>query len=313
MSAGGALPPSGGGVPTCYRHPGRETYVRCQRCERPICPDCMRDASVGFQCPSCVQEGLRDTRQHQAAFGGRRSSDPRLTSIALIVVNAAVWLGILATGGGNGWLARLLAIRPAGTCNTSDHAGYYPGVGEAVCRAEGGAAWVEGVASGAWWQVLTSAFTHIDPIHIGFNMLAVWFLGPQLEAVVGRARFLAIYFGSALTGSAAVMLLSNPAGSTLGASGAVFGMLGALLVLAHKVRANLQQLLMWVGLNFVITFLAPGISWQGHVGGFLGGAALAAAIAYAPKPRRTAIQWGAVVGVTVLALAAVTIRALALA
>lgn len=306
------MPPPGG-APTCYRHTERETYIRCQRCERSICPDCMRDAAVGFQCPDCVSQGARDTRQHQAAYGGQRSSDPRLTSIVLMVLNAGVWLAIMATGGGNGWLTRLLALHPAGSCLTADERGYYPGIGEAICRAESGTSWAEGVASGAWWQVLTSAFTHVEPMHIGFNMLALWFLGPQLEAVVGRARFLAVYFGSALTASAAVMVLSNPEGSTLGASGAVFGLMGALLVLAHKVRANVQQLLMWVGLNFVITFVASGISWQGHLGGFLGGLAIAGIIAYAPRPRRTPIQWTGIGVLGALTLAAIVVRALMLA
>src|SRR5512143_4045936 len=87
------------GVPACYRHPGRETYIRCQRCDRPICPDCMRDAAVGFQCPSCVAEGAKTTRSGRTAYGGLRPTDASRTSIAIIGINVAVWVAVLATGG----------------------------------------------------------------------------------------------------------------------------------------------------------------------------------------------------------------------
>ncbi|QCC75988.1 B-box zinc finger protein [Nocardioides daphniae] len=89
---------SSSGVPQCYRHPGRETYIRCQRCDRPICPECMRDAAVGFQCPSCVSEGAKQTRSGLTPFGGRRSSNPQTTTIGLIAVNVAVWVAVVATG-----------------------------------------------------------------------------------------------------------------------------------------------------------------------------------------------------------------------
>ena len=147
-----------------------------------------------------------------------------------------------------------------------------------------------GVADGAYWQLLTSAFTHVEVWHIGFNMLALWVLGPQLELAIGRSRFLALYLLSALAGSALVYWLADPAGSTLGASGAVFGLMGALLVLAVKVRGDVRGILTWVGINAVITFLFPNISWQGHLGGFLGGVLIAALLVYAPRQRRTAWQ-----------------------
>ena len=314
MTAGGGEPPSAGGAPTCYRHAGRETYIRCQRCERPICPDCMRDAAVGFQCPECVSQGARETRQHQAAYGGSRSGDPRLTSIALIVVNVAVWLGVISTGGGNGWLTRLLALLPAGQCSTADHRGYYPSVDEALCSTQSGTSWVEGVASGGWWQVVTSGFTHVEPMHIGFNMLALWFLGPQLEGVVGRARFLAVYFGSLLTASAAVMLAEQPEGSTLGASGAVFradgraaggGLQGACQRPAAAVvgRPELRHHLrgQWDLLAGPPRRIPRRPRDRGDRG------VRAARAAYAP------IQWGGVGTIVVLAVVAIVARALVLA
>lgn len=313
MSEGGAAGGPVGGGPTCYRHPQRETYIRCQRCERGICPDCMREASVGFQCPDCVGQAAKASRQNQAVYGGQRSADPRLTTYVLMGLNALVWLAITATGGASSWLVQRLALRPDGACVDEGMASWYPRAGEAVCSRLGNTQWLEGVSGGDWWQPLTSAFTHVDVWHIGLNMLGLWFLGPTVESIVGRARFLAIYLVSALTASAMVMWLGDAHSYTLGASGAIFGLMGAVLVLAHKVRGNLQQIGMWIALNFVITFTISGISWQGHLGGFLGGLLVAALVAYAPKPRRTTIQWAGMSALGALAVGLIALRAVQLA
>ena len=142
---------------------------------------------------------------------------------------------------------------------------------------------VRGVSDGAYWQVMTSVFTHVEVLHIGFNMLALYFLGPMLEVVLGRARFLAVYLVSGLVGSAAVMWFSDPNTPTLGASGAIFGLMGAIAVLALKVGGQAQSVLGWIGINLVLTFTLGGISWQGHLGGLLGGVVLGAAMVYAPR------------------------------
>ena len=126
-------------------------------------------------------------------------------------------------------------------------------------------------------------FTHVEVWHIGFNMLALWFLGPQLEAVLGRTRFLALYFVSLLAGSALVYWLAAEDSATLGASGAIFGLIGALLVVAYKVGGDVRGLMVWLGLNVVITFLFPNVSWQGHLGGFVGGVLVGAVLVYAPR------------------------------
>ena len=248
-------PESPAGVPTCYRHAGRETWIRCQRCERPICPDCMRDAAVGFPCPSCVSEGAKQTRTGRTAYGGQRSANPALTSIVLIASNVAVWLAILATGWRSSDLIRTLALTPLGTC-ASEQGGYYPAItNEQNCQfyASTDRHWVAGVADGAYWQFITSAFTHVDIWHIAFNMLALWVLGPQLELAIGRTRFLALYLLSAIAGSTMVYWLASETGSTLGASGAVFGLMGALLVIAFKVGGDVRNILTWIGINAVIT------------------------------------------------------------
>ena len=304
-------------APQCYRHPGQVTYINCQRCGRPICPACMISAAVGFQCPECVAAGARQTRQNQGPYGGERSKNPALTTIVLMATNIAVWLLLTVTGGHGGWWSWRLTLSPTGSCVVSSDPGrFFPGADAAACASLGAqATWVPGVADGALWQLLTSAFSHLDVMHLGFNMLALWFLGPQLERVIGRARFLALYFVSALTGSAAVMWLSEPGSSTLGASGAVFGLLGALLVLVLKVKGNAQSILMWLGLNVAYTFFGPGsISWQGHLGGLVGGAVIAAIIAYAPKQKnRARIQWAGIAGLAVLTVVLIALRILQLA
>ena len=277
--------PSAQEAPVCYRHPGREAHIRCQRCERPICPDCMRSASVGFQCPSCVKEGSRSTRSGRTAYGGKRSGNAAITSQVLVGINVVVWLLILATSGtaaqigtalttgfSRSRLVDILALTPLG----------------AVFRdPDGTLVRVQGVADGAYWQPVTAMFGQVALWHIGFNMLALWLLGPQFELAMGRVRFLALYLMSGLASSACVMWLSFEHSRTLGASGAIFGLMGALLVLAIKVHGDVRGVVSWIAANFVITFLLGSfISWQGHLGGFLGGVVLGAVLVYAPRERR---------------------------
>lgn len=291
-------PPTGASeqeAPVCYRHPDREAHIRCQRCERTICPDCMRPASVGFQCPSCVKEGTRSTRSARTAYGGARSGNPALTSQVLIGINAAVWILILVTGGGRSRLVDLLALRPSSLVGGQAIPGYHS------------------VTSGDYWQLLTSMFTHIEITHIGFNMFALYVLGPGLEAALGRTRFLSVYLVSGLAGSASVMWFSAPYGLTLGASGAIFGLMGALLVVAVKAHGDVRGILTWIAINFVITFVFSSyISWQGHLGGFIAGVLLGGVLAYAPRPRRPAWQTVGVAVVAVLVAVATVARILIL-
>lgn len=235
--------------PSCYRHPGRPTGIGCQRCGRPICGECMIGAPVGFQCPDCVEAGMRETRQHQVVQ--RRPSQS--ATVSLIGLNVAVFVVTLLTGSLASPLFGLLALTPADR---------------------------------AVWQLLTSAFLHLDLLHIGFNMFALWVLGPQLETVLGRTRYLALYLVSAFAGSAFVMWFSAPNTTTVGASGALFGLMGALLLVAYRRGLDVRNILFWVGANLVFTFLVPGISWQGHLGGLVGGL-LAAAVISGRQGQRT--------------------------
>jgi membrane associated rhomboid family serine protease len=279
-------------APVCYRHPDREAHIRCQRCDRPICPDCMRPAAVGFQCPECVKEGSRSTRDARTAYGGRRSDNPALTSQVLIAINVAVWVAILVTGSRRSPLVDWLALLPQGPV--------FDTVTQQLVR--------HGAADGAPWMLVTSVFTHVAVWHIGFNMLALYALGPGLEAAVGRARFLLLYLLCGLAGSATVLWLSAPHRLTLGASGAIFGLMGALLVIAVKVGGDVRGIATWIGINFVITFLFSGfISWQGHLGGFVAGVLLGGVLAYAPRQHRARWQaagYAVVAGLVVLGTAA---------
>lgn len=205
----------------------------------------------------------------------RRRRTPNLSArganvtVTLIAINLAVWLALRATGGISGALYGWLALHPTGSCFVAGD-GYYIGVTEAACRTA--AVWVPGVAEGAWWLLLTSAFTHLELMHIGFNMFALYVLGPPVELALGKSRFLGIYLFSALAGGVAVYVLSHPNSSTLGASGAIFGLMGTVLVLSYLYKGDMTNILIWLGLNVALTFmLGSQISWQGHLGGLVGG------------------------------------------
>ena len=261
----------------------------------------MRDAAVGFQCPSCVSEGARTTRQGRTTYGGRRSGNPATTSLVLIGLNVAVWLAITLTGGRASRLADVFALLVGSRCDPVGQAGAYVApFTEAQCVQEVGGAWVTGVGDGAVWQLVTSMFTHIEVWHLAGNMIALYFLGPQIEAAIGRTRFLALYLVSGLAGSAMVLWFAGDQVQTVGASGAIFGLMGALLVMAVKVGGNVSQIGLLLLANLVITFSVPGISWQGHLGGFLGGVLVGAVLVYSPRgPRRP--QWQAA-GIGLVAL-----------
>jgi len=184
-------------------------------------------------------------------------------------------------------------------------------VNQAACDLRSGT-FLPGVVDGAYWQLLTSAFTHVEVWHIGFNMLALWVLGPQLELAIGRMRFLALYLLSALAGSTLVYWAAPEYVPTLGASGAVFGLMGALLVVAYRVHGNTQGILVWIAINAVFTFTVPHISWQGHLGGFLGGVLIAALLVYAPRERRVAVQWAGLGAFTLALLVAIAARSVVL-
>jgi membrane associated rhomboid family serine protease len=200
-------------------------------------------------------------------------------------------------------LLEWLVLRTQGIC-------FVPGAAENASglSCPNGGAIYPGVVDGAYWQLVTSMFTHVQLWHIGFNMLALWVLGPQLELAIGRLRFLALYFISGLAGSAMVLWFASEysLGGTLGASGAIFGLMGALAVVALKVGGDVRGILTWIGINFVFTFVVANISWQGHLGGFLAGTAIGGALVYAPRSHRTTVQ-AAGTGAVALLVAVATV------
>jgi membrane associated rhomboid family serine protease len=305
----------------CYRHPDRETGIRCTRCERPICPECMVSASVGFQCPECVRgsgpgagpgsgPGGGATRQGgqwggpvpgrrgprpRTVTGGTVTSDPRLVTKILIGLNVAVLLIGMAVGIGT----------------TDLHLSLY-----ALCDPHYSPRCI-GVSAGPsqWYRLLTSAFLHDslqqNPTHLLFNMLALWWIGGPLEALLGRLRYLALYLLAALGGSAFVLLFA-PGTPTLGASGAIFGLFGATAVFVRRLRLDMRPVLILLALNLGFSFAWANVSWQAHIGGLITGTLVAIGMAYAPPgPRRNTVQWGSyavVLALVVLTTAVAVLR-----
>ncbi|MBU3705335.1 MAG: rhomboid family intramembrane serine protease [Mycobacterium sp.] len=251
------------GAPVCYRHPDRPTYVGCARCGRPVCGECMRSAAVGHQCVDCVAAAAAVApAPRTGSWSPQRTGGTPVVSYALIAVNVAVFVMQLASRG----LETKLSL------------------------------WPPAVAGGDYYRLITSAFLHYGIVHIAFNMYALYVLGPPLEEHLGKLRFAGLYGLSALGGSVVVYLFSPLNAATAGASGAIFGLFGATLVGAKRLNLDVRWLVGLIVINLVITFTVPGISWQGHMGGLITGAAVAAAYVYPPPARRTLIQAGATVG-----------------
>jgi membrane associated rhomboid family serine protease len=286
--SGDSPAPSAGTIPHCYRHPGRETYISCQRCGKPICPDCMRQASVGFQCPDCVREGNATVRSPRTAFGARIRPGAAFATIALIAVNAAFFVIAHATGPDRGAFVRRMEL-----WTSADFPRFH----------------IEGVAQGSYWQLITSTFLHVQVLHILLNMIGLWIFGSFLEARLGRWRFLALYLLSGLAGSVAVYLLTAPnSAPSLGASGSIFGLFGAALVVLLRQRADVSQLVLLLVLNLAITFTASNIAWQAHLGGLVAGLVIGAGFAYAPRRQRQLVHVGLLVLIGLACVVAVAIR-----
>ena len=228
----------------CYRHPDRETGVSCSECARGICPDCMRFAPVGIRCPDHSGEAQGAKRVVQRAQVATAAA-PGLVAKTLVGLNVGIYLLSLALGGDT--------------------------------DGRGSSVYLEGVlfgplvAEGEWWRLLTSAFLHGGIFHLGMNMLVLWWFGPALEQLLGSGRFLLLYLSSGLAGAAGA-LIDSPDIPVVGASGAIYGLFGAILVLERQgtfvFGASVIPLL---AINFALTFFVPWISKGGHIGGFVGG------------------------------------------
>ena len=229
---------------TCYRHTDRRAGVTCQRCDRPICPDCMTQGSVGFHCPECVKAAAKSAPSYNART--LPVAQPYVT-YALMAINLAVFVFDVAAGGTiQGGQGRL---------------------------SEQGELYAYGVYVGEWYRLLTTGFLHYGIVHLAMNMFVLYRIGPQLEQLLGHVQYLSLYLAALVAGALGAMLL-HPMSATAGASGAIFGLLGAAAAYQLSNKINLWQsgLGMLIVINLGITFLVPGIAIGGHVGGMIGGA-----------------------------------------
>jgi membrane associated rhomboid family serine protease len=255
-------------VEHCYRHPDRETGVRCANCGRPICHECMVPAAVGFRCPDCMAEQRRgagrpqvvtrqQTRSRWQRSGVMGGSSGLTVTKALIAINIVVFLVEEATGALNSTaeMVRLGGLAPVLVAVNHDY-----------------------------WRLVGAMFLHESILHIGVNMLALWFLGEYTEAVLGHVKYLVLYMVTGLAGSVFIVLFSPATTLTVGASGAIAGFFGGLMAYAffnrhrdYAARSIFGQLVFWFVLNLVLNLSDHSLSWQGHLGGFVTGIFLMAA------------------------------------
>ncbi|MGY0485536.1 rhomboid family intramembrane serine protease [Streptomyces sp. WG-D5] len=279
------------GLPGCYRHPDRPTGISCTRCERPICPECMVSASVGFQCPECVRSGsgtghAPDANRPRTLAGGTIVSDPRLVTKVLLGICLAVFAVQMTVGDRFTERFEMLGLA------------WVPDLGG-----------LEGVAEGQWYRLLTAMFLHGSYVHIAFNMLSLWWIGGPLEAALGRARYLALYLVSGLAGSALTYLLAAQNQPSLGASGAIFGLFGATAVLMRRLNYDLRPVIALLVINLIFTFNpAFNISWQAHIGGLVAGLVVGYAMVHAPRERRALVQYGTCAVVLLAVVVTVVVR-----
>ena len=257
--------------PVCYRHSGRVTYLSCSNCGRPICPDCSFEAPVGQRCPECTK-----TIGRTRVIRGRdaRSITPVVGTIMAVAV-----IAYLLQRGGSGFTAQFIQ-------NNTE------------------------IARGELWRLVTAAFLHGSVLHIAFNMYALYLFGPPIERRFGTIPFIALYAAAALVGGVTYLYVGGLGGLALGASGAVFGLFGTWFAASYQHRhtpagaAQFRSLLMLLGINLALPFLAPNlnIAWEAHVGGLVAGAAITMVWMRIP-PGRTAVMYRTAVAVAVGVLA----------
>lgn len=228
-------------APHCYRHPDRETWISCARCGRPICPDCMVSAAVGFQCVECVA-GAPTPRADRTPVGGRFAREGAVTN-ALIGVCVVLFL-LVSLGGAGGGIARW-GMSPLAI-----------------------------VVNGEWARLLTAMFLHAGWLHLAFNMYVLYILGTPLERMLGHRRFLVLYLVAGLGGSVASFVFSPANTISVGASGAIFGVMAAMIVVGQRLGYDMGQVVTLFVINVVLGFLLGGIDWRAHLGGAALGAVM---------------------------------------
>lgn len=230
-------------APTCYRHAERETWIACARCGRPICPECMTAAAVGYHCPECLREGARTVRTARTVFGGTLTREGRVTT-GIIGICVGLFLTV-SLGGFAGGLADW-GMQPI-----------------AIALADQS------------YRLVSSMFLHAGWLHIAFNMYVLYVLGPPLERVLGHGRFAVLFLVGGLGGSVASYCFSPLRTLSVGASGAIFGLMAAMIVVGRRLNQDVSQVVGLLGINVVLGFLISGIDWRAHLGGALTGALVA--------------------------------------
>jgi membrane associated rhomboid family serine protease len=262
----------------CYRHPGRQSYILCQRCGRTICPECQTQGAVGVFCPECMKDQRASAPRVRTRILTRHTDRPTVT-LGLIAVTVFIFVLQYVPG-----------------LSVYQNFAYMP----ALTPAEP-------------WRMLTSVFLHSQGLifHILLNMYALWIFGQLMEGLLGKTRFLSLYLISGFAGSVGVLWLASPVTVVVGASGAIFGLMGAFLVIQRRLGGNATQLLILLGINFVIGFI-PGfnIAWQAHLGGLLAGAAIGWIYMQTRRPAQKALQITLVSAVAALLVAFTVVRVL---
>lgn len=261
-------------TPVCARHADRPTRLRCTRCERPACPECLRDAAVGMQCVDCVNEGARSVRQVRTSAGAVLSNGRPVITQVMIALNV---------------LAYVVTVVQSGSPMNNQRSGLFTATSMIP----------ELTANGEWWRIFTSGFMHFGLIHLALNMAALFVVGPVVEQELGKLRYSAVYLLSLLGGSAAAFYFGTVCQQLAGASGAVFGLMGALLIVFKRQKRDISTILVVVGINLVSN-LFTNASLLGHLGGFVIGGLLTLAMVRAPRKNRNAYQIGAVVAAVLL-------------
>lgn len=264
--------------PVCPRHPDRVAYVRCQRCDRPACPQCQVPSAVGVHCVDCARKNASSRRGVSSLLGGRAITDALVTK-GLVIACVTIYLVQMAL----------------------------PSLGAQF-------AFVPAVASSQPWRFMTTAFLHASLMHLAFNMWALWVLGSALEPILGRWRFAALCALSALGGSTMIYWLASPTApaswltSTVGASGAVFGLFAALFIIQRRFGRDTRAIVGLLVLNLAISFIGANISWQGHLGGLVTGAIVATLYAWAPRNKRTVYGVCGTVGIAIALIGLICLR-----
>jgi len=252
-------------ITTCYKHPDRETGVSCQRCDKYICVSCATPGAIGFLCP----EDAKDRVKIQRPSFAKSPFQAAPVTIVLIAINVLVYIAQQLNPDLTNWLLY--------------------------------AKYSQDTPYGSLFRVLTSSFAHSPGqiTHILFNMYSLYILGTIIEPMIGKLRFLALYLLSAFGGGIGVLLLAEVGVSVVGASGAIFGLMGAYLVLLRALKLDARQMYVLIGINLFLGFL-PGIAWQAHVGGLVVGAAVAFVLAKTRSRQQQSTQIGLLVGIVVV-------------